>query len=125
MYFILNPELTGEVTDVTLADIKGTGNFEIQPQLTKEKYNSNNKNMQWYYETIKNKNGTWSIPHTSYIVNSDVITYSKPIFKDNVLIGVVGVDLKLSYIKSLINGIKVYNTGYASLYNDKYDYLVH
>ncbi|NMM64034.1 hypothetical protein HBE96_15405 [Clostridium sp. P21] len=125
MYFILNPDLTGEAADVTLADVKDNGNFETQPQLTKEKYNTNNKNMQWYYETIKNKNGTWSIPHTSSIINSDVITYSKPIFKDNILIGVVGVDLKLSYIKSLINAIKVYNTGYASLYNEKYDYLVH
>ena len=81
--------------------------------------------MQWYYETIKNKNGTWSIPHTSSIFNSMYLTYSKPIFKNDVLIGVVGVDLKLSYIKNLVNSIKIYNTGYASLYNDKYDYLVH
>lgn len=72
--------------------------------------------MQWYYEIIKQKDGKWSIPHTSYIINSDVITYLKPIFKDNVLVGVVGVDLKFSDIKNLINGIKVYNTGYASLY---------
>jgi len=125
MCFFFNPDLTGEVADVSLADIKGTGNFEKQPELTKEKYDSNNKNMQWYYETIKQKNGKWSIPHTTSIINSDVITYSKPIFKDNVLIGVVGVDLKFSDIKNLINGIKVYTTGYASLYNDKYDYLVH
>ncbi len=125
MYFLLNPDLTGQVADVNLADVKGTGDFETQAELTKEKYDSKNKNMQWYYETIKNKNGTWSIPYTSSIFNSDVITYSKPIFKNDVLIGVVGVDLKLSYIKNLVNNIKIYNTGYASLYNDKYDYLVH
>lgn len=125
MYFLLNPDLNGESADVYLADIKGSGNFEIQPELSKEKYDSKNKNMQWYYESIKNKNGTWSIPHTSSIINSDVITYSKPVFKNNVLIGVVGMDLKLSYIKNLVNSIKVYSTGYASLYNDKYDYLVH
>jgi Methyl-accepting chemotaxis protein len=125
MYFFFNPDLTGEVADVYLADTKDTGNFERQSELTKEKYDSNNKNMQWYYETIKQKNGKWSIPYTSSIINSDIITYSKPIFKDNVLIGVVGVDLKFSDIKNLINDIKVYTTGYASLYNDKYDYLVH
>ncbi|MBI6875696.1 methyl-accepting chemotaxis protein [Clostridium aciditolerans] len=125
MYFLLNPDLTGQVADVNLADVKSTGDFETQPELTKEKYDSKNKNMQWYYESIKNKNGTWSIPHTSSIINSDVITYSKPIYKNDVLIGVVGVDLKLSYIKNLVNSIKVYNTGYASLYNEKYDYLVH
>lgn len=125
IYFILNLDLTGEAADINLADVNSTGNFEKQPQLTKEKFNSNNKNMQWYYETIKNKKGTWSIPHSSYIINSNVITYAKPIFKDNVLIGVVGADLKFSYIKNLVNSIKVYSTGYASLYNDKYDYLVH
>ncbi|MBV7271331.1 methyl-accepting chemotaxis protein [Clostridium sp. PL3] len=125
IYFLLNPDLTGMAADVNFTDVKGTGSFEIQPELTKEKYDSKNKNMQWYYESIKNKNGTWSIPHTSFIINSDVITYSRPIFKNNVLVGVVGVDLKLNYIKSLINSIKVYDTGYASLYNEKYDYLVH
>lgn len=125
MYFFFNSDLTGGVGDVYLADTKGTGNFERQSELTKEKYDSNNKSMQWYYEAIKQENGKWSIPYTSSVINSDVITYSKPVFKDNTLIGVAAVDLKFSDIKNLINGIKVYSTGYATLYNDKYDYLVH
>ncbi|WP_026889618.1 methyl-accepting chemotaxis protein [Clostridium beijerinckii] len=125
MYFILNSDLTGDVADVTLADTKGTGSFEIQSELTKDKYDSKNENMKWYYETIKQKDGKWSIPHAASTIDSDVITYSKPVFKDNILIGVVGVDLKFSDIKDLINGIKVYSTGYAALYNDKFDYLVH
>lgn len=125
MYFIFNPDLTGQVSDAWLSDVKDTGNFEIQPQLTKEKYDSTNESMQWYYEAIKQKDGKWSSPHVSSIINSDVITYSKPIFKDNVLIGVACVDVKFSDIKDLINGIKVYTTGYAALYNDNYDYIVH
>lgn len=125
MYFFFNSDLTGGVGDVYLADTKGTGNFERQSELTKEKYDSNNKSMQWYYEAIKQENGKWSIPYTSSVINSDVITYSKPVFKDNTLIGVAAVDLKFSDIKNLISGIKVYSTGYATLYNDKYDYLVH
>ncbi|KZL92077.1 methyl-accepting chemotaxis protein [Clostridium magnum] len=125
MYFFFNSDLTGGVGDVYLADTKGTGDFERQSELTKEKYDSNNKSMQWYYEAIKQENGKWSIPYTSSVINSDVITYSKPVFKDNTLIGVAAVDLKFSDIKNLINGIKVYSTGYATLYNDKYDYLVH
>lgn len=125
MYFFFNPDLIGQVGDVCLADINNTGIFEQQPELTGEKYDTNNKNMQWYYETIKQQNGKWSNPHTSSIINSEIITYAKPIFKDNTLIGVASIELKFNDIKKLITDIKVYDTGYAVLYNDKYDYLVH
>ncbi len=125
VHIFLNPELTGQANDISFADSNNNGVFEIQPEVPKEQYNTENKNMSWYYEVIKQKKGLWSNPHTSPIKDLNVVSYTIPMFKENLLIGVVGLDFKFDDIIKLVKDIKVYNTGYAVLYNERYDYLVH
>ena len=125
VYVFFNPDLNGQAADVCFADTKNNGVFERQQETVKEQYSQDNKNMAWYYEAINEKKGEWSNPHTSAIMNLSVVSYTVPIFKDNTLIGVARIDLKFSDITKAIKDIKVYTTGYATLYNSKYDYLVH
>lgn len=125
MYVFFNPDLIGQAADISFVNTKNSGNLERQQELLKEQYNQDNKNMAWYYEAIKHKKGMWSNPHTSSSVNLSVVSYTVPIFKDDTLIGVAGLDLNFADIVKLIKDIKVYDTGYAALYNSTYDYLVH
>ncbi|WP_051542085.1 methyl-accepting chemotaxis protein [Clostridium lundense] len=117
VYVLFNPQLTESSNNVCFGDIKKNGNFEI--------LNLNNKAMSWYKDSSNGKEGKWSNPHSSFIGDINAVSYTVPIFKDSLLIGVVGVDLKFDDIIKLIKDIKVYNTGYAVLYNSNYDYLVH
>lgn len=121
----LNPELTGEAADISICNIDKKGNFQREEQLPKDKYSRDNKDMEWYYKPIELKKGVFSLPHISPVFNKEVISYEKPIFKDNLVIGVVGLDFEFDNIKKAVKDIKVYNTGYAVLYNEKFDYLVH
>lgn len=121
----LNPELTGEAADISICNVDKKGTFQREAQLPKEKYNKNNKDMEWYYKPIELKKGVFSLPHVSTIFNKEVVSYEKAIFKDNLVIGVVGLDFEFDNIKKAVKDIKVYNTGYAVLYNENFDYLVH
>jgi hypothetical protein len=47
---------------------------------------------------------------------------TKPVFKDNILVGVIGFDFEFDDIIEAINDIKVYDTGYAALYNEVFSY---
>ena len=52
------------------------------------------------------------------------ISYTKPVYKDNILIGVVAVDLFFDDYKNMINEVSVYDNGYAFLLNKDANYLV-
>ncbi|WP_141677949.1 cache domain-containing protein [Orenia metallireducens] len=54
-----------------------------------------------------------------------MISYVKPIYQDETLIGVVGIDIDFKYFEEVINGIKVYENGYSFLLDDKYNFLIH
>lgn len=120
-----NPELTGQANDISISNLDKKGTFQIEDKISKDKYNPNNKDMDWYYKPIEMKKGVFSLPHMSPTLKKEVVSYGKPLIKDNVVVGVVGLDFEFDNIKTAVKSIKVYNSGYAVLYNEKFDYLVH
>ena len=58
-------------------------------------------------------------------IKIEMISYSEPIYKDGILIGVVGIDLNFNKYVEIINKLNVDKGGYAFLLNDNYDYIVH
>ena len=78
----------------------------------------------FYYDAIKEGGPIWSNP---YINNADtnVMSYSIPLTINNQTIGIIGIDLEMAELENMINEAKVYDTGYAFLLSEDYDYLVH
>ena len=66
----------------------------------------------------------WLDPYIDPVLKINMISYVVPMYKDNILIGVVGMDIDFSYFDKTISDTKVYDTGYASLLDGKYDVLV-
>ncbi|MGF7059418.1 methyl-accepting chemotaxis protein [Brassicibacter mesophilus] len=124
-YMIFNPELTGKTNEVWYADSKGNGTFMKQEANSIEAYSPENEDMSYYYQPIQEKKPVWSDPYIDNMLNINMVSYTRPVFKDNVLIGVVGVDIKIEDIKKTIENMKIYDNGYAFLLNDKYDFLIH
>ncbi|QXM06592.1 methyl-accepting chemotaxis protein [Crassaminicella indica] len=126
-YFILNPELTKNIYNILYADQEGNGEFiKIEGDIyTIEDFNPDNELLSWYYDPIKLKKGIWSDIYIDSLTKKEIITYSTPVFVDDILIGVVGVDFDCDIFKNKINNIKLYDTGYAFLLNEKYDYIIH
>ena len=67
----------------------------------------------WYKDAMEYDHPYVSIPYEDASSGQTVITVSTKIKKDDKTIGVLGIDIFMKDIKELINGIKLYDTGFA------------
>lgn len=123
-YFYLNPELTGEVHGAWYADTENNKNFVAQPLEAIESFTSDNKNMEWYYKPISEGKSLWLEPYEDPNLKIYMISYVKPIYQGQTLIGVLGMDINFDYFKEAVSLTKVFDSGYATLLNENYDVLV-
>ncbi|MCY6370821.1 SpoIIE family protein phosphatase [Clostridium ganghwense] len=131
VYFTFNPELTEDVHEIWYADAEKNGTLKklnpdpdpADPYI--EDFYPNNDEMRWYYDPIKEKKGVWSAPYEEVDLNIDIISYTEPVFKDDVLVGIVGMDINIDAMKNTIKNMKIYDTGYAFLMNNQYEFLIH
>ncbi|MBF8983912.1 hypothetical protein IZY60_10210 [Lutibacter sp. B2] len=124
-YFYLNPKLTGEAADAWYADLKANGDFKRQEQIKFEEYDPNNEDFEWFYGLTKEKNKRWGDPYIWDSIDMKMVPYTMAIYEGDTFIGVVGMDIAFDNIENMVKNMKVYDNGYAFLYNSKFDYLVH
>lgn len=127
VYITFNPELTGEANEIWYADEEGNGTFSKVPldENYLEEFYPENEDMEYYYEPIETNRGLWGDPYEDPELNINCISYSEAVFREDILIGVVGIDLSIEEINGAIEKMKVYDSGYASLLNNQYDILIH
>ena len=91
---------------------------------TLEDYKEDNVDLAWYYNPIKAKKGVWSNIYADSLSKVSMISYTMPLYSNNELVGVVGLDMSFESLKNLILSTKVYDTGNAFLLSDDYTFLV-
>lgn len=121
---IINPELTDTAHQVIFERKAGEKDVTQIQKFTKSQFQPSNPDMTWYYNPINNKAALWSDPHTDSSSASMRMSYTKPIYINNQLIGVIAVDLFFDDYKNMINNVKLYDKGHASLLNKDTKYLV-
>lgn len=67
----------------------------------------------WYHIPVANKKATWLAPYYNRNRNVYMVSYVIPIYQENQLIGVVGMDIDFATFVEAVKSIKVYDTGYA------------
>ena len=77
----------------------------------------------WYNDSMNSDRPYVSIPYTDAASGDTVITISTQIKKDGNAIGVLGLDITMKTVNELINGIKLYDTGFAYII-DSEGYIV-
>ncbi len=124
IYFIVNPELTGEIYESWFVKDKNNNFIYQEPEDISEFY-PENENVEWYYSPVEAKTGIWFEPYVDATINVNMISYTKAIFQDNQLIGVVGIDMRFEDIQQTIDDMQIYETGYAFLLNDQFEIMIH
>lgn len=124
-YFYLNPELTKDLNYCSYRRNNSSSKFLMDTPYTSEDFNPYKEGMEWFYEPIMKGRGFWSDVNTDIHSNTQIISYTYPVQKDQRIIGVVGMNIDFAYFKSIVNDMKFYETGYGSLLNANYDFLVH
>ncbi|WIV11982.1 methyl-accepting chemotaxis protein [Proteiniborus sp. MB09-C3] len=125
VFVYFRPDLTEGFKYVDYDRVEGTGNFSKITDLRAEDYNERKDSNMWFYDVIDQKKSIWSHPFIDEKSNTELINFSSPIISNNQVVGIVGIDIKFEDFKKLVNEIKVFDTGYAFLLNEEYDYLIH
>lgn len=128
LYINFNPDLTGKGGPYDLAYYysKNTNQADIfYNSYTKADYNEGNSDLKWYYDSVKGKEGIWSKPYVdSKSEDTSIISYTMPVYKNDKLIGVAGIDIAFSDLKSMLLDTKVYDTGNVFLLDKDFEFLV-
>ncbi|MCT8978007.1 methyl-accepting chemotaxis protein [Clostridium sp. CX1] len=124
VYFYINPELAKGVYGAWFVKKKGNSEFKAQQLESLEEFSQDNNDMEWFYKPIKEKKPIWIDPYVDSKLNISMTSYIIPIYKNNVLVGVVGIDINFDYFQKEIKSTRIYDSGYVALVNKNYDFLV-
>ena len=126
VYVRYNPEFTSPTSGIFLFRNNTKSNFEL---LTPTDFScfdpSDTEHVGWYYTPIKNGKPTWMPLYMNANVNSYMISYVIPLFKDGISIGIVGIDIDFSLLTELVTNTKVLSSGYAALIDEQGKVLSH
>ncbi|OGI02816.1 MAG: hypothetical protein A2Y25_03225 [Candidatus Melainabacteria bacterium GWF2_37_15] len=77
----------------------------------------------WFYIPKKTGKSYWTDIYKDKDINIEMISYTAPVFVNNKLIGIAGMDISLGELEQKILGLKVYKTGNASLLNKNFEFI--
>lgn len=103
-----------------------SGEFEPFELTDFSKYSPDDvEHLGWYYIPVNAGRSMWVSPYFNKNVGIYMISYVEPIYNDGEIIGVVGMDIDFDYISSFIDGITLYETGYAFLTDNELNIVYH
>lgn len=125
-YVRFNPTYTDPTSGVFHADTDGDGTIEqLVPTDFSQYEPSDLAHVGWYYIPIKAGKATWLDPYRNENIQTDMISYVVPLFKDGEPVGVVGMDVNYDRIKNLVQSIKPFENSYGALINGTGQFLIH
>ena len=120
IYLRLNPEIAGPLEGFYWLTDADTGELKVEPNTDISKYDhSDTEHVGWYYEPVEAGKAIWMDPYENQNIYRTIVSYATPIYKDNQLVGIVGMDVDWSYITDMVDSIDIYETGYAFLADEE------
>ena len=122
IYVRFAPELVGKNGSFLLHK---AGNLLMREAFAVFPLHDKDINNSWYYLAKMYGRGMWTKPYYNENLNEAVISYGVPVYKNGVLVAVVGMDIDFDDITALINSITIYDTGYAFLADREFQIVYH
>ena len=123
-YYILNPELSTE-TGLLYTKIGREEYVSAEmPQVTD--YTEEDPGpFSLYYNVLKRGEPLWLEIYDDEVLGTKLLSYIVPIYKAGSFIGMIGMDISYETIVGKMEEIAVYNSGYASLFDQDGKVLYH
>lgn len=122
---ILNPQQSDRVYGVSYEDVDNSKTLRKMPLSDKSAFQKGNEKAAWYFSAMEQKNGVWFEPRLAEQSKTMVLSYAKPIYKDNTYIGMLNITLNFQSFKEYVNHLDLFNGGYVFMLNQNYNYIVH
>ena len=126
VYVRFNPEYWEPTSGLFWSKTELSGIFQQLTPTDFSNYNPDDvEHVGWYYIPVKNGKATWLSPYMDQNININMISYVIPIYRNNIIVGVVGMDIDFDVITSTVADMKIYDTGYAFLTDSQADIMYH
>lgn len=126
VYLRFNPEFTPPTAGFFWGKTTAGGTFEELAITDFSKYSSSDiEHVGWYYIPVEEGKPTWMAPYWNDNIDTYMISYVIPLYKDNTLLGVLGMDIDFEYITDAVEEIEIYDTGYAFLADEEGSVIYH
>ncbi|MBR4909469.1 MAG: diguanylate cyclase [Acidaminococcaceae bacterium] len=125
-YYYINPDIGSSEHGFFYSKI-GKSSFVKNHSLLASRPDLNDKeNSAWYYEPVTQGRACWVGPYKAHLLGRlPTVSYVMPVYNYGVLIGVLGMDTLFYSITSPVQSMRVYDTGFAFLLNDKGQIIFH
>lgn len=124
-YIYINPDINNNLYYSQYVQNINTKEFEHKTPYSIEQFNPQDHEMDWYYGVINAKKGLWTDLYTDINLNTEMLSYTEPIFIGDTLVGVAGMDVDFNVFREVLKNIKIYDTGYVALISSNGDFLIH
>ncbi len=117
-YYCISPEISENEHGFFYSKVGKTGFVEQPPLDARELDPDDIEHTAWYYTSIEKGRPSWIGPHKAHFLDEMwICSYIVPIYKAGTLIGVFGMDIPVDTLVAHVSSIKVYQTGYACLFD--------
>lgn len=125
-YLRFNPEIFGEVQGTFMGKQQGMEEFQTLVPTDLSLYEPGDiSHVGWYYIPIANGGPTWMEPYENKNLDINMISYIIPMYRDDIVIGVLGMDIDVRLLEKCVSAVSVYDTGYAFIVGEKGDIIYH
>lgn len=128
LYFTFNPEITAPTQEeVWYAMDQNNNPRAVNPDLELNERDFSEpikSNMQYYFKPISTNQGAWTGPYEDPDVKLDMLSYSRAVYVDGILIGVAGADILSEDTIDIVKTMKIYEGGSSFLFNSDFDIVV-
>ncbi|MCR5602109.1 MAG: response regulator [Lachnospiraceae bacterium] len=79
----------------------------------------------WYYIPVETGRPLWMNPYYNKNMGIDMISYIIPYRHDGTVVGVIGMDIDIKYLRDTVRSIRIYESGRAYLVSSQGDIIFH
>lgn len=126
IFLTFNPELTPNDDEVWYSYQNGEVAY-VEAQLALSlRFNDYPvpEQMQYFYLPIETGKAVWTGPYDDMDLGINMLTYSKPIYIEDLFVGVTGADVTTADTTDIIKSMHPYDKGYAVLLNEQLEFII-
>jgi len=97
--------------------VKKDGKFQ---RIIREQIIPDNADGAWYWAPVKEKRAIWTEAYIYEDLQLPMISYSKPVYKNGILLGLAGMDMELESLNQILADINIYKDTNAFLIDDQF-----
>ena len=118
-YYCINPEISRTEHGFYYARMGKTGFYKQPPIDARTLDRGDTDHDNWYFNPINRGQPCWVGPYTDEYQNDQwVFSYVTPIYRAGALIGLMGMDIPVDTLADQVSTLRVYETGFAALYDE-------